>query len=106
MKAQPPVEEERNVGRRKQDFAVRTRNQRFAKLYNIGQIIMSEMNMEALFQLVMDQANQIMNTERSTLFVYDDYTEELWSLAATGMKKNEIRIKMDAGLAGWVFQNK
>jgi len=102
----PPVEEERNVGRRKQDFAIRTRNQRFAKLYNIGQIIMSEMNMEALFQLVMDQANQIMNTERSTLFVYDDYTEELWSLAATGMKKNEIRIKKDVGLAGWVFQNK
>jgi class 3 adenylate cyclase/putative methionine-R-sulfoxide reductase with GAF domain len=67
---------------------------------------MSEMNMDELFDLVMDHANQIMNTERSTLFLYDDYTEELWSLVATGMKKNEIRIKKDSGLAGWVFQKK
>ena len=47
-----------------------------------------------------------MNTERGALFVYDDYTEELWSLVATAMNKNEIRIKNDAGIAGWVFQNK
>jgi class 3 adenylate cyclase len=96
----------RSIGRRKVDIAVRNRNQRFKKLYNIGQTIMSEMNMEALFSLIMDQANQVMNTERSTLFLYDDYTEELWSLVATGMKKNEIRIKKDSGLAGWVFQKK
>ena len=96
----------RNVGRRKSDTMVRNRNQRFKKLYNIGRSLMSEINMEALFTLVMDQTNLIMNTERSTLFLYDDYTEELWSLVATGMKKNEIRIKKDSGLAGWVFQNK
>lgn len=46
-----------------------------------------------------------METERSTLFVYDEYTDELWSLVATGVEKNEIRIKSDSGLAGWVFQN-
>ena len=90
----------RSIGRREEDIAVRERNQRFTKLYNIGQTIMTEMNMEALFGLVMDQANQIMNTERSTLFLYDEYTEELWSLVATGMQKNEIRIKKDSGLAG------
>lgn len=98
--------DKRSIGRRKVDVTVRNRNQRFKKLYNIGRTIMSEMNMEALFSLIMDQANQVMNTERSTLFLYDDYTEELWSLVATGMKKNEIRIKLDSGLAGWVFQNK
>ncbi len=98
--------EKRSVGRRNEDFATRIRIQRFQKLYNIGQTITSEINMEALFDLVMNQTNQIMDTERSALFLYDEYTEELWSLVATGMKKNEIRIKKDSGLAGWVFQNK
>jgi class 3 adenylate cyclase/putative methionine-R-sulfoxide reductase with GAF domain len=96
----------RNIGRRNDDIAFRKRTQRFKKLYNIGQTITSEIKMDALFCLVIDQTNQVMNTERSTLFLYDDYTEELWSLVATGMTKNEIRIKKNSGLAGWVFQNK
>ena len=98
--------EKRSIGRREEDIAVRHRNNRFQKLYNIGQTITSEIHMESLFGLVIDQTNKIMNTERSTLFLYDDYTEELWSLVATGMNKNEIRIINDVGLAGWVFQNK
>jgi len=96
----------RNLQRRSEDVAIGRKIQRFEKLYNIGQTITSEMNIEALFDIVMNQANQIMYTDRSALFLYDDYTEELWSLVATGMKKNEIRIKKDSGLAGWVFQNK
>ena len=96
----------RTIGRRNEDMALRKRTQRFKKLYNIGQTITSEIKMDALFGLVIDQTNQIMDTERSTLFLYDDYTEELWSLVATGMTKNEIRIKKNSGLAGWVFQNK
>ncbi len=96
----------RGIGRRIEDIAFRKRVQRFKKLYKVGQTITSEINMEALFSLIMDQTNQIMNTERSTLFLYDDYTEKLWSLVGTGLKKNEIRINKDSGLAGWVFQNK
>ena len=96
----------RSIVRRNEDIAIRERTQRFKKLYNIGQTITSEIKMDALFRLVIEQTNQVMNTERSTLFLYDDYTEELWSLVATGMTKNEIRIKKDSGLAGWVFQNK
>jgi hypothetical protein len=57
----------RSIGRREEDIAVRHRNNRFQKLYNIGQTITSEIHMEALFGLVMDQTNKIMNTERSTL---------------------------------------
>ncbi|MBW2634885.1 MAG: hypothetical protein JRE14_12320 [Deltaproteobacteria bacterium] len=91
----------RNFGRRNEDLSIRKKTQRFEKLYNIGQTITSEIHMEALFSLVMNQTNQIMSTERSALFLYDDYTEELWSMVATGMKKNEIRIKKDSGVAGW-----
>jgi class 3 adenylate cyclase/putative methionine-R-sulfoxide reductase with GAF domain len=95
----------RNPGRRKEDFDIRYLGKRYQRLYRIGQTITSQLNMESIFEMVIEQTNQIMETERSTLFVYDEYTDELWSLVATGVEKNEIRIKSDSGLAGWVFQN-
>jgi len=95
----------RNPGRRKEDFVIRYLGKRYQRLYRIGQTITSQLNMEPIFEMVIEQTNQIMETERSTLFVHDEYTDELWSLVATGVEKNEIRIKSDSGLAGWVFQN-
>ena len=98
--------EKRNIGRRKEDLETWERNLRYQQLLSLGQTITSEMNMDALFQLIMDQTNQIMNTERSTIFLADRKKEELWSLVATGMGKNEIRIPHDSGVAGWVYQNR
>ena len=54
--------EKRSIGRRIEDKVVRKSNNRFQELYNIGQTITSEINMEALFGIVMDQTNKIMNT--------------------------------------------
>jgi class 3 adenylate cyclase len=96
----------RSVGRRKEDWTTRDQNLRHKELFQVGQIITSEMNMEVLFELIMEQTNKVMSSERSTVFLYDDEQEELWSLAATGMEKNEIRIKSNFGEAGWVFTHK
>ena len=98
--------EKRSVGRRKEDRLVRQRIRKLNDLFIVCQFITSEMNLHALFEVIMDQTNQIMDTERSTVFLYDTEKEELWSLVATGMKKNEIRIPADRGVAGWVFQCK
>ena len=98
--------EKRNIGRRKEDLITWEQNLRYQQLLALGQTITSEMNMDALFQLIMDQTNLIMNTERSTIFLADEENRELWSLVATGMGKNEIRIQHDSGLAGWVYQNR
>ena len=96
----------RTPGRREEDYILRDQNIRYKQLYTLGQTITSEIKMDALFQLIMDQTNQIMGTERSTVFLHDEEADELWSLVATGMKKRKIRIKADSGIAGWVFQNR
>lgn len=75
------------------------------QLFQVGQIITSEMDIEVLFKVIMDETNKIMGTERSTVFLYESETEELWSLVATGMQKNEIRIPAGHGIAGRVFQD-
>ena len=97
---------QRNIGRRKQDHKVRNQVQRQKMLFELGQIITSEMNLDALFKLIMEQANKVMNTETSSVFMYDSKNEQLWSLVSTDLKRNEIRFPVNHGVAGWVFQHK
>ena len=97
---------QRSIGRRKQDHRVKNQVQRQKMLFELGQMITSEMNLDALFKLIMEQANKFMNTERTSVFMYDSKNEQLWSLVSTDLKKNEIRFPISHGVAGWVFQHK
>ena len=80
--------------------------ERYAKLLRVGQIITSEMNLEALFPLIIQHTNSIMDSQASSIFLHDQKSNELWSLVSTDVKKNEIRIPATYGIAGWVFQNR
>jgi signal transduction histidine kinase len=88
------------------DYTVEQKVERYAKLLQVGQIITSEMNLEALFPLIIQHTNGIMDTQASSIFLYDKKSNELWSLVSTNLKKNEIRIPATYGIAGWVFQNR
>jgi signal transduction histidine kinase len=96
----------RNIGRRNDDWRVRDKIARQDELLLVAQIITSEIDIDVLFQVIMSQTNQVMDSERSTVFLHDPKTDELWSLVATGMKRNEIRIPARFGVAGWVFQHR
>jgi len=100
------LREGKGIGRRNEDFIMRDQVHQYKQIYHVGQIITSEINMDVLFELIIDQTNQIMGTERSSVFLYNEKTTELWSLVATGMEKNKIRIPSDYGIAGSVFQSK
>jgi signal transduction histidine kinase len=47
-----------------------------------------------------------MDSQASSIFLYDQKSNELWSLVSTDVKNNEIRIPATYGIAGWVFQNR
>jgi len=96
----------RTVGRRAEDFLVRESIDHQRRLLHVGQIITSEMNLDLLFPLIMEQSNSIMDTQRSSVFLHDAKSHELWSLVATDVERNEIRIPATFGIAGWVFQNR
>jgi signal transduction histidine kinase len=96
----------RSIGRRYEDWFLRDKLRRQTELLNVVQNITSEINMDSLLQSIIEHTNQIMNTERSTSFLFDEKTDELWSYVASGLKRNEVRIPSTAGIAGWVFQNK
>lgn len=82
--------DKRTIGRRKEDLETWEQNLRYQQLFVLGQAITSEMNMDALFQLITDQTNQIMNTERSTIFLADEEKEELWSRPMPGRPSRQV----------------
>jgi len=65
--------------------------------------ISSDINIESLLKKVMSEATRMLNAERSTLFLNDEKTGELWSQVGEGLGGMQIRLPNHAGIAGSVF---
>jgi adenylate cyclase len=65
--------------------------------------ITSQIDLDQLLQRVMTEATRMLGAERSTLFLHDDKTSELFSRVVMGPKIGEIRFPDRAGIAGTVF---
>ena len=80
--------------------------QQHRMLLELGRAIVSEMDMDSLFDLIMNRTRQFMGTERCSVFLFDPKNNQLWSRVSTDLRSNEIRFSADQGIAGWVFQNR
>jgi adenylate cyclase len=80
----------------------KARAQEFAFLDIVADIT-SQLNLDQLLQRVMAEATKMLGAERSTLFLHDEKTKELFSRIALGPKIDEIRFPDHAGIAGTVF---
>lgn len=78
---------------------------RYKMICKLGQMVTSEMNLESLFDLVMQQTASIMASELASVFLYDKDNDLLWSHASTDLKTNAVRISPHCGIAGWVFKS-
>ena len=65
--------------------------------------ITSELELGPLLTRVMSEATRMLQAERSTLFLNDEKTGELFSRVAMGDSLGEIRLPNTAGIAGAVF---
>ncbi len=65
--------------------------------------VTSEIDLSVLLQKVMGEATRLLKAERSTLFLNDDKTNELWSEVGEGLNATQIRLPNNAGIAGTVF---
>jgi adenylate cyclase len=73
------------------------------ELLTIAEAISTELHVNVLFTRIINAATQLLNAERSTLFLYDPAKDELWSQVAEGAGQKEIRISARAGIAGAAF---
>lgn len=65
--------------------------------------VTSELELGALLKKVMAEATRMLGADRSTLFMNDEKTNELFSRVAMGDGIGEIRLPNTAGIAGAVF---
>jgi adenylate cyclase len=65
--------------------------------------VTSDIKIGSLLQKVMGEATRMLNAERSTLFLNDEKTSELWSEVGQGLQAMQIRLPNHVGIAGAVF---
>ena len=82
--------------------AARVREGRLEALLDVGMDLASELNLDALLEKIMDCITSVMDAERSSLFILDPDTNELWSKIAQGAE--EIRFPVGIGIAGTVAE--
>jgi adenylate cyclase len=70
---------------------------------NIVSEMTSDIKLGSLLQKVMGEATRMLNAERSTLFLNDEKTRELWSEVGQGLDSMRIHLPNHLGIAGAVF---
>lgn len=86
------------------------------QVYNLGRlveingIINSTLDMAKLLTLIMEIIKDIMNTEASTLLLYEEENQELVFKVALGEAGRELqekyRVRVGQGVAGWVAEHR
>ena len=74
-----------------------------AQLLEVTTAMSQELQLRPLLTKIMQAVTTILEADRSTLFLYDAKSHELWSHIALGMDAKTIRIPASAGIAGSVF---
>ncbi|PTX62150.1 adenylate cyclase [Kordia periserrulae] len=65
----------------------------FSTLLEVFKAVSSELNLNKLIQVVMNKAAEITKADRSSLFLVDETTGELWTVFAKGLKNTTVRTK-------------
>lgn len=77
-----------------------------AEILKVAQELSGELKLDALLARIMGTTTDLLDADRSTIFVHDRNSNELWSRVAEGVDVKEIRIPDNAGIAGKVFESR
>jgi phosphoserine phosphatase RsbU/P len=69
-------------------------------LLDVSKFMGHEVHLDDLLKLILDKATEVMDADRSSLFLYDGESKELWSKIAQGVTSKEIRFPLGVGIAG------
>ena len=78
---------------------------RTTALVDISNRVSDTLSLDVLFPRLMDVVTETLNVERSSLFLYDPETKELFSRVMQGNAMGDVRFLADHGIAGSVFRS-
>ena len=76
------------------------------QILQLSHDLAGELNLDVLLGSIMRATSELLDADRSTLFLYDKRNNELFSRVAEGIDIKEIRIPVNNGIAGSVFTSK
>ncbi len=71
-------------------------------LLKVTRTIATELQLDKLLKLIMDEVRDALKADRCTVFLIDEKRQELWSKVAHGVQPGEIRFPLGKGIAGFV----
>lgn len=78
---------------------------RVEAMKQIGRALGSNLELDPLLSEIVSRTTELLEADRSTLFLVDAENRELWSKIIEGEELKEIRLPFGQGLAGWVAQH-
>jgi HD-GYP domain-containing protein (c-di-GMP phosphodiesterase class II) len=88
-----------NAAAHQQALAILKRQE---NLLEVGRALSGERDLRSLLKLAARVTTEVMDADRTSVFLIDEGADELWSIVAEGMAEDEIRMPSDAGIAGHV----
>jgi signal transduction histidine kinase/putative methionine-R-sulfoxide reductase with GAF domain len=86
--------------------ALRREQKKVALIQEVSRALSTTGDIDTLLRLIMEKVTELMEADRSTLFLLTDDGSQLWSKVIQGNEVAEIRIKVGEGIAGWVAQTR
>ncbi len=77
-------------------------HEKMAIIFDVLTSAARTLDLDTLFVQIVDKISKALHAERSTLFLIDHETHELWSKVAQQAELTEIRLPITQGLAGYV----
>ncbi|MBI2191104.1 MAG: SpoIIE family protein phosphatase [Planctomycetes bacterium] len=75
-------------------------------LLELSKSLASEVQVDNLLQVIVHKTTEVMEADRSSLFIFDEVRNELWSKIAEGVELKEIRFPVGVGIAGDVAKTR
>ena len=75
-------------------------------LHELTRLFDLECNLDTVLSAAMYFINQTLESERTSIFLYQPWSRELSVFASLDLVEDEIRIPRSSGVVGWVFEHR
>src|SRR5688500_17273731 len=76
------------------EAALRREHKKMALVQDVGRALSSALDLDQLLVVIMEKITQLMEADRSTLYLLSEDGHELWSKVIQGGEVVEIRLKV------------
>ncbi|MBA2544555.1 MAG: GAF domain-containing protein [Deltaproteobacteria bacterium] len=88
------------------EAALRREQKKVALVQEVSRALSETGDLDTLLTLIMAKVTELMDADRSTLYLVTEDGRWLWSKVVQGDERVEIRLEVGEGIAGWVAETR